>query len=62
LTGVLGAAGLAIRSDQDDVRAQIDLIGVPWLMLGFESLAVQNGSARASGVGQCRGTREEFLH
>jgi hypothetical protein len=32
LTGVLGAAALAIRStaDPDDVRAQIDLIGVPW--------------------------------
>jgi len=50
LTGVLGAAALAIRStaDTDDVNVQIDVIGVPWLMLGFESLAAQKAAPRAS--------------
>jgi hypothetical protein len=27
---------------RDTVRAQIDLIGVPWLKVGFESSAVPN--------------------
>jgi hypothetical protein len=35
----------------DDVSAQIDLISVPWLMLGFESLAAQNGGDAPSAAG-----------
>jgi hypothetical protein len=36
LTAVLGAAGRApsAHADPDDVNAQIDMIGVPWLMIG----------------------------
>jgi hypothetical protein len=36
-------------ADPDDISAQIDLIGMPWLKVGFESLAAQNGGyVRAS--------------
>jgi hypothetical protein len=36
-------------ADPDDVSAQIDLIGVPWLMIGEEpSAASIGGSARSS--------------
>ena len=32
-------------ADPDDVNAQINLIGVPWLMIRFESSAAQNGGS-----------------
>jgi hypothetical protein len=33
-------------ADPDDISAQIDLIGMPWLKVGFESLAAQTAIAR----------------
>jgi hypothetical protein len=43
--GLLSAGRAPARSsaDRDDISAQIDLIGMPWLKVGFESLAAQNG-------------------
>jgi hypothetical protein len=35
-------------ADPDDVSAQIDLIGVPWLMIGEEPSAAPNGGSGAS--------------
>ena len=34
---------LAYQTDADDVSAQIDLFGVPWLMIGEEPSAAPNG-------------------
>jgi hypothetical protein len=34
-------------ADPDDISAQIDLIGVPWLMIGEEPSAAPNGGSRA---------------
>jgi hypothetical protein len=37
------------HADPDDITAQIDPIGVPWLMIGEEPSAAPNGgSARVS--------------
>jgi hypothetical protein len=36
--------------DSDDIGAQIDLIGVLWLMIGYEPSAVPNGGSRATAV------------
>ena len=41
--------------DADDVSAQIDLIGVSWLMIGEEPSAAQNG-------GTARGSRQGADH
>jgi hypothetical protein len=42
---------LAHRPDPDDASAQIDLIGVPWMIISREPSAAPNGgSARASGT------------
>jgi hypothetical protein len=38
--------------DADDVSAQIDLIGVSWLMIGEEPSAAQNGGSRAQAADQ----------
>jgi hypothetical protein len=29
--------------DSDDIGAQIDLVGVPWLIIGYEPSAAPNG-------------------
>jgi hypothetical protein len=34
-----------IGADPDDASAQIDLIGVPWLMIGEEPSAAPNGGS-----------------
>jgi hypothetical protein len=36
-------------ADPDDVSAQIDLIGVPWLMIGEEPSAAPNHGSSANG-------------
>jgi hypothetical protein len=36
-------------ADPDDVSAQIDLIGVPWLMIGEEPSAAPNDGSSANG-------------
>ena len=44
----------SIRSsalDPDDVGAQIDLIGVPWRMISFESSAAQSGGSSSMSGG-----------
>ncbi len=38
-----------ISADPDDVSAQIDLIGVPWLMIGEEPSAAPNGGDARQG-------------
>jgi hypothetical protein len=40
------------HADPDDVNAQIDLVGVPWLMIGFESSAAQSGGCLRTGPDQ----------
>jgi len=37
---------LAHRPDPDDASAQIDLIGVPWMIVSQEPSAVPNGGSR----------------
>jgi hypothetical protein len=38
---------LAHRPDPDDASAQIDLIGVPWMIVSQEPSAVANGGSRS---------------
>ena len=38
-----------LSADPDDVSAQIDLIGVPWLMIGEEPSAAPNDGSSANG-------------
>jgi len=43
-----GCSNALYSADPDGVSAQIDLIGVPWLNIGFEPSAAPNGGyARA---------------
>ena len=37
-------------ADPDDPGAQIDLIGVPWLMIGEDPSSAPNGGSRAAGA------------
>jgi hypothetical protein len=37
---------LAYQTDPDDISAQIDMIGLPWLVIGEDPSAAPNGSAR----------------
>jgi hypothetical protein len=49
---VYGGRNARYSADPDGVSAQIDLIGVPWLNIGFEPSAAPNGGdARAVDVG-----------
>jgi hypothetical protein len=36
----------SVIASSDDIGAQIDLIGVPWLMIGYEPSAAPNGGSR----------------
>ena len=44
-----GASDVRSSADPDDVSAQIDLIGVPWLMIGEEPSAAPNGGDARQG-------------
>jgi hypothetical protein len=35
------------HADPDDIGAQIDLIGLPWLMIGADPSSAPNGGSRA---------------
>ena len=43
---VYGGRNARYSADPDGVSAQIDLIGVPWLNIGFEPSAAPNGGSR----------------
>ena len=50
------------HADPDDVNAQIDLVvGVPWLMIGFESSAAQSGGYLSTGPGPAQITERELI-
>ena len=44
-----GAPRARSAADPDAIRAQVDRLGVPWLMIGFQSAATPNAGRWARG-------------
>jgi hypothetical protein len=47
-------ANARYSADPDDIGAQIDLIGVPWLMIGEDASSAPNAYSRVTGAPRLR--------